>query len=73
VTPDKARLQDTLSLANRPPARAESLEMVHQAAIFFHMGVSTAPGQMQFEVILCAASAWAALRVMLTTPALLAA
>jgi hypothetical protein len=47
--------------------------MVHQAAIFFHMGVSTAPGQTQFEVILCAASAWAALRVMLTTPALLAA
>ena len=38
-----------------------------------HIGVSTAPGQMQFEVILSVASTCAAVRVMLTTPALLAA
>jgi hypothetical protein len=35
-------------------------------------GVSTAPGQMQFEVILSVASTCAAVRVMLTTPAFLA-
>ena len=33
------------------------------------MAVSTAPGQTQFEVIRSPASAWAAERVRLTTPA----
>jgi hypothetical protein len=46
---------------------------VHSASIFLHIGVSTAPGQTQFEVILSVASTCAAVRVMLTTPALLAA
>ena len=38
---------------------------LHSASIFLHIGVSTAPGQMQFEVILSAASTCAAVRVRL--------
>jgi len=34
------------------------------------MGVSTAPGHTQFDVIRCGARAWAAERVRRTTPAL---
>jgi hypothetical protein len=46
---------------------------LHSASTFLHIGVSTTPGQIQFEVIRYAASTCAAVRVMLTTPALLAA
>ena len=42
----------------------------HSRSICSHIAVSTAPGQMQFDVIRCAASDWAAERVRLTTPAL---
>src|SRR5260370_41543150 len=44
----------------------------HSASILAHSGVSTTPGQMQLDVILKGASTWAAVRVKLTTPALLA-
>ena len=37
---------------------------------FFHNGVSTTPGQMALEVTPYGASTWAAVRVMLATPAL---
>jgi hypothetical protein len=53
------------------PTRQPSISL-HSASIFFHIAVSTAPGQTQFEVIRSAASTCAAVRVMLTTPALLA-
>ena len=42
------------------------------ASILAHICVSTAPGQMQLDVTRSGASTLAAVRVMLTTPALLA-
>src|SRR5688572_13076072 len=53
--------------------RAQPSSAVHCSSIFAHIGVSTAPGQMQLDVILSRANACAAVRVMLTTPAFVAA